>query len=139
MYFRNYFEHAQVYLDTPISMYLIKQMHSCPTTRKISTANLSSFLTCSWLLFLNQFWYAWPCLTTATLDNWINLYLLWKSKHVQKTKILLQLVIEIKLNHRFALLWGRPDMPDHSHLRWLRKFVVSMKVWPQNFNFAPHV
>ena len=41
----------------------------------------------------------WACLTTATWNDWINVWLLLLPPHIQKTNFIAQLILEIKLAH----------------------------------------
>ena len=59
----------------------------------------------------------WACLTTHTWNHWVNLLLLMILYHMQKTNIITQIILEIKLTHYLSSLWACPGMPNNTHLK----------------------
>lgn len=68
----------------------------------------------------------WAYLTTPTWNGWINLQPPPMTSHMQKTKFITQLIVQIKLL-LVAITLGMPRT-DHSQLKWLIKPVVPMDV-----------
>ena len=65
---------------------------------------------------MNHFW---PCLTTSTWKNELNLLLLLVPYHTLKTNFITQLILEIKMTHYLLLLWAYcyNDFRYRTHLK----------------------
>ena len=70
----------------------------------------------------NYFWNVHVCLTielhTWDHSNWINLLLTLISYHLQKANFITQIILEIKLTHKYlSSLSACPGIPDHTYVK----------------------
>ena len=47
---------------------------------------------------------------------------------MRKTSFITQLTYEMKITHYSVPLWACPEEPNHTQLKWLSNFAVSMDV-----------
>ena len=109
--------HLYEWIQSSICIYIC--LKNCKKINFIPQFILEIELTCCLQL-------PWAYLTTPTWNGWIDLQLPPMTSHIQKTKFITQLILEIKLL-LVAITLGM-TRPDHAQLKWLIKLVAPMDV-----------